>query len=113
MCGIFGYTGTKQAQDIVIRGLKHLEYRGYDSSGIAMQDDSNAILIEKSHGKIKNLEETLRNHPLRGTTAIGHTRWATHGVPTRENAHPHQDEADELAVVHNGIIENYYDLKKT
>ncbi len=113
MCGIFGYTGGRQAQDIVIRGLKHLEYRGYDSSGIAIQDEKQSISIEKSHGKIKNLEETLRLHPLRGTTAIGHTRWATHGVPTRENAHPHLDEADELAVVHNGIIENYYDLKKT
>ncbi len=113
MCGIFGYTGGRQAQDIVIQGLKHLEYRGYDSSGIAIQNEAQAIAIEKSHGKLKNLEEILKRHPLRGTTAIGHTRWATHGVPTRDNAHPHLDEADELAVVHNGIIENYYDLKKT
>ncbi len=113
MCGIFGYSGSRQAQDLVIQGLKHLEYRGYDSSGIAMQTAANAIQIEKTHGKIKNLEETLKNHPLSGTTAIGHTRWATHGVPTRENAHPHLNESDELAVVHNGIIENYYDLKQT
>src|SRR3989338_9169910 len=113
MCGIFGYSGNKEAQGLVIQGLKHLEYRGYDSSGIAMQTDAKGILIEKTHGKIKNLEETLKNHPLKGTTAIGHTRWATHGIPTRENAHPHLDEADELAVVHNGIIENYFDLKQT
>ena len=112
MCGIFGYTGNRQAQDLVIQGLKHLEYRGYDSSGIAMQEETHSITIEKTHGKIKNLEETLKKHPLSGTTAIGHTRWATHGVPTRENAHPHLDEADTLAVVHNGIIENYYELKK-
>ncbi len=113
MCGIFGYTGNKQAQKIVIQGLKHLEYRGYDSSGIAVQDQSLTISIEKSHGKIKNLEAALKSHPLSGTTAIGHTRWATHGVPSRENAHPHMDQAARLAVVHNGIIENYYDLKKT
>ena len=113
MCGIFGYSGNKQAQGLVLQGLKHLEYRGYDSSGIAIQTPAQSIHIEKTHGKIKNLEEALKKHPLVGTTAIGHTRWATHGVPTQENAHPHLDEADELAVVHNGIIENYFDLKKT
>ena len=113
MCGIFGYTGNRQAQGIVLQGLKHLEYRGYDSSGIAMQTDTLSIQIEKTHGKIKNLEETLKDHPLSGMTAIGHTRWATHGVPTRDNAHPHLDQADQFAVVHNGIIENYFDLKKS
>ncbi len=112
MCGIFGYSGNKQAQGLVIQGLKHLEYRGYDSSGIAMQTHSHKILIEKTHGKIKNLEATLKNNPLSGTTAIGHTRWATHGIPTPENAHPHLNESDELAVVHNGIIENYFELKQ-
>ena len=113
MCGIFGYSGNKEAQNIVLQGLKHLEYRGYDSSGIAIQTDANVIAIEKTHGKIRNLEETLKHHPLTGKTAIGHTRWATHGIPTRENAHPHLNESDELAVVHNGIIENHFDLKKT
>lgn len=113
MCGIFGYTGNKQAQALVIEGLKHLEYRGYDSSGIAIQCGPEEVRVEKTHGKIKNLEETLRKHPLKGQTAIGHTRWATHGIPSRENAHPHLDNDNTIAVVHNGIIENYFDLKKT
>jgi len=113
MCGIFGYTGKKEAQDIVIQGLKQLEYRGYDSSGIAVQDGLSAVSVEKTDGKIRNLEEILKKHPLEGRTAIGHTRWATHGMPSKENAHPHLDTEDEIAVVHNGIIENYFDLKKT
>ncbi len=113
MCGIFGYTGEKQAQRLILDGLKHLEYRGYDSSGVAIQNGHQAILVEKTHGKIKNLEELLRVHPLKGNTAIGHTRWATHGTPSRENAHPHLDGEDQIAVVHNGIIENYFDLKET
>ncbi|MEI8344673.1 MAG: glutamine--fructose-6-phosphate transaminase (isomerizing), partial [Candidatus Omnitrophota bacterium] len=112
MCGIFGYTGNKQAQSIVMTGLKRLEYRGYDSSGIAVEDGSNTISVEKTHGKIKNLEVLLKSHPLKGTTAIGHTRWATHGTPNQLNAHPHLDGRDSIAVVHNGIIENYYELKK-
>ena len=113
MCGIFGYTGKKEAQHLVIQGLKHLEYRGYDSSGIAIQNGFNAIAVEKTHGKIKNLEEILKKQPLKGTTAIGHTRWATHGTPSKENAHPHLDNQQQIAVVHNGIIENYFDLKET
>jgi len=113
MCGIFGYTGTKEAQGLVIQGLKHLEYRGYDSSGIAMQNGSNAIRVVKTEGKIHNLEEMLRSHPLKGTTAVGHTRWATHGTPSKKNAHPHLDNESQIAVVHNGIIENFFDLKKT
>ena len=113
MCGIFGYTGNKQAQALVIRGLKHLEYRGYDSSGIAMQNGQNVIHVIKTHGKIKNLEEILKKQPLKGTTAVGHTRWATHGTPSQENAHPHLDNDNQIAVVHNGIIENYFDLRKT
>ena len=113
MCGIFGYTGSKDAQNLVIQGLKQLEYRGYDSSGVAVQDGLHGIQVQKTHGKIKNLEELLKAHPLKGKTAIGHTRWATHGIPSKENAHPHLDGSDEIAVVHNGIIENHYDLKET
>ena len=113
MCGIFGYTGDKQAQALVIQGLKHLEYRGYDSSGIAMQNGQNTIHVVKTHGKIRNLEEILKKQPLKGTTAVGHTRWATHGTPSEENAHPHLDNENQIAVVHNGIIENYFDLRKT
>lgn len=113
MCGIFGYTGNREAQDLVIQGLKRLEYRGYDSSGIAIQGAEHDISVEKTNGKIKNLEELLVRHPLKGHTAIGHTRWATHGAPSRENAHPHTDHHDAIAVVHNGIIENFFDLKKT
>ncbi len=112
MCGIFGYTGNKEAQGLVIQGLKHLEYRGYDSSGIAMQNGSRAIRVVKTDGKIRNLEALLKKQPLNGRTAVGHTRWATHGTPTPQNAHPHLDEGSQIAVVHNGIIENYFDLKK-
>ena len=113
MCGIFGYTGNKEAQGLVLQGLKRLEYRGYDSSGLAIQNGLSRISVEKSDGKIKKLEEILKTHPLKGHTAIGHTRWATHGVPSRENAHPHLDNESQIAVVHNGIIENFFDLKKT
>jgi glucosamine--fructose-6-phosphate aminotransferase (isomerizing) len=113
MCGIFGYTGKQQAQGLVIQGLKHLEYRGYDSSGVAVQNGDARISVEKTDGKIKKLEEVLSRHPLKGTTAIGHTRWATHGIPNKENAHPHVDNESQIAVVHNGIIENHFDLKKT
>lgn len=113
MCGIFGYTGQKEAQGIILKGLKHLEYRGYDSSGLAIQNGLNHVVVEKTHGKIKNLEEILKSHPLKGHTAIGHTRWATHGTPSKENAHPHLDVLNQIAVVHNGIIENFFDLKKT
>ncbi len=113
MCGIFGYTGNKEAQGLVIQGLKRLEYRGYDSSGIAMQNGSRDIHVVKTDGKIKNLENLLQQHPLAGHTAVGHTRWATHGTPTPQNAHPHLDKDSQIAVVHNGIIENYFDLKRS
>jgi glutamine---fructose-6-phosphate transaminase (isomerizing) len=113
MCGIFGYTGGKEAQSLVIQGLKHLEYRGYDSSGIAMQNGGSKLHVVKTHGKIRNLEAILKKQPLHGSTAVGHTRWATHGTPSELNAHPHMDNAHQIAVVHNGIIENYFDLKKT
>ncbi len=112
MCGIFGYTGQKEAQTLIIEGLKHLEYRGYDSSGVAIQNGLNSIAFEKTRGKIKNLEDVLKSHPLNGHTAIGHTRWATHGTPNQLNAHPHLDNKNQIAVVHNGIIENYADLKE-
>ncbi|MGH7198288.1 MAG: glutamine--fructose-6-phosphate transaminase (isomerizing) [Candidatus Omnitrophota bacterium] len=113
MCGIFGYTGQKEAQDLIIEGLKLLEYRGYDSSGLAVQNGDHTLVFEKTHGKIRKLEEILKTHPLHGHTAIGHTRWATHGMPSKENAHPHLDGEGRIAVVHNGIIENYFDLKET
>ncbi len=113
MCGIFGYTGAKEAQGVVIQGLKHLEYRGYDSSGIAMQNGASVIRVVKTEGKIRNLEEILKSQPLKGKTAVGHTRWATHGTPSKKNAHPHLDNESQIAVVHNGIIENFFDLKKT
>ncbi len=112
MCGIFGYTGDKEAQDLILKGLKRLEYRGYDSSGIAMQNGQSVIRVQKTYGKIKNLEELLKAHPLKGSTAVGHTRWATHGAPSKENAHPHLSHENEIAVVHNGIIENYSELKE-
>lgn len=112
MCGIFGYTGPKEAQNLIIQGLKHLEYRGYDSSGLAVQNGAKAISVQKTFGKIKNLEELLKKKPMYGQTAIGHTRWATHGSPSRENAHPHLDNQDKIAVVHNGIIENFFELRE-
>ena len=113
MCGIFGYTGNKQAQGLVIHGLKQLEYRGYDSSGIAMQNSLNTLHVVKTQGKIRNLEEMLKLHPLKGQTAVGHTRWATHGIPSEVNAHPHLDNRNQIAVVHNGIIENNFELRKS
>ncbi|NYE58722.1 glutamine--fructose-6-phosphate transaminase (isomerizing) [Carboxydothermus ferrireducens] len=111
MCGIVGYIGPKPAAPILISGLKKLEYRGYDSAGIAVIEDSH-IKITKSVGKIANLEEKLAGVILNATTGIGHTRWATHGKPSDENAHPHLDCTGKFAVVHNGIIENYLDLKE-
>ncbi|MFA5311482.1 MAG: glutamine--fructose-6-phosphate transaminase (isomerizing) [Candidatus Omnitrophota bacterium] len=112
MCGIIGYIGVKPAQSILLSGLKRLEYRGYDSSGMALiSPKKQAISIKKSPGKIKALEKILKVNPLSGNTGIAHTRWATHGVPNQVNAHPHQDCAGEIAIVHNGIIENYETLK--
>ncbi|MFA5144861.1 MAG: glutamine--fructose-6-phosphate transaminase (isomerizing) [Candidatus Omnitrophota bacterium] len=113
MCGIIGYVGERQAQPILLSGLKRLEYRGYDSSGIALiLSQKNTISIRKSQGKISILENLLHKKPMSGFTGIAHTRWATHGAPNRINAHPHSDCKDEIAVVHNGIIENYTQLKK-
>jgi len=112
MCGIVGYIGAKEAQPILLAGLKRLEYRGYDSSGIALiLPHKKNIGIRKSPGKISGLERLLKNKPLEGVVGIAHTRWATHGAPTQANAHPHQDCTGQIAVVHNGIIENYEALK--
>ncbi len=109
MCGIVGYLGGKEAMPILLDGLKRLEYRGYDSAGMAVMGN-NGLDIRRSVGKLKELEQQLQTAPLHGTVGIGHTRWATHGRPTEVNAHPHQ--VGHIAVVHNGIIENYLELKK-
>ena len=110
MCGIVGYTGTKQAYPIVIKGLKRLEYRGYDSAGIALQQN-NTVTIYKKKGKVSDLEESIGTANVMGTTSIGHTRWATHGEPNDRNAHPHYSSSGKIAMIHNGIIENYLQLK--
>ena len=112
MCGIIGYIGNKEAQPILLSGLKRLEYRGYDSCGMVTYLGSKpALSIRKLPGKIKSLEALLKKRPLAGTVGIGHCRWATHGAPNQANAHPHLDCGADIAVVHNGIIENYLQLK--
>ncbi|MFL6231368.1 MAG: glutamine--fructose-6-phosphate transaminase (isomerizing), partial [Pyrinomonadaceae bacterium] len=112
MCGIVGYVGNKQVVPVIIDGLRKLEYRGYDSAGIAVVDEGHHLDIRRAEGKLRNLEEAIRLKPLDGTYGIGHTRWATHGRPTEENAHPHRDCTGRVVVVHNGIIENYVQLKE-
>src|SRR5881396_2407556 len=112
MCGIVGYVGDKQVVGVILDGLKKLEYRGYDSAGIAVVDEKGVLTIRRAEGKLRNLEEAIRLRPLDGTYGIGHTRWATHGRPTEENAHPHRDCSGRVVVVHNGIIENYVSLKR-
>ena len=112
MCGIVGYVGNKQVVPLIIDGLRKLEYRGYDSAGIAVVDENCALSLRRAEGKLRNLEETIRLNPLDGNYGIGHTRWATHGRPTEENAHPHRDQSGKVVVVHNGIIENYMQLKE-
>src|SRR4051812_41881753 len=112
MCGIVGYVGKKQVVPVIIEGLRKLEYRGYDSAGIAVSGDGDGLQIRRAEGKLRNLEEVLREKPLAGTYGIGHTRWATHGRPTEENAHPHRDCTGRIVVVHNGIVENYLALKR-
>ena len=111
MCGIVGYIGKKQAFPIIINGLKRLEYRGYDSAGVALLSDTNALNIYKKKGKVVNLEEVASGNDVSGNIGIGHTRWATHGEANDVNAHPHFNATEDLAVIHNGIIENYYSLK--
>ncbi|MEW5806198.1 MAG: glutamine--fructose-6-phosphate transaminase (isomerizing) [Acidobacteriota bacterium] len=111
MCGIVGYVGKKQVADILMDGLKRLEYRGYDSAGIAVVENG-VMNVRRSLGKIRLLEELLIKKPIKGDFGVGHTRWATHGKPSEENAHPHRDCTGKLVVVHNGIIENYLELKQ-
>jgi glutamine---fructose-6-phosphate transaminase (isomerizing) len=110
MCGIIGYIGNKDVVPVLIDGLRRLEYRGYDSAGIAVVNDGQ-LELRRSAGKLRNLEEAIRLHPVKGVFGIGHTRWATHGRPTEENAHPHRDCNNRIVIVHNGIIENYLELK--
>ena len=112
MCGIVGYIGAKRVVPLILDGLKRLEYRGYDSAGIAVINPSGKMEVRRAPGKLGNLEESIRNLPFDGVYGIGHTRWATHGRPTEENAHPHRDCTGEIVVVHNGIIENYLELKQ-
>ena len=112
MCGIVGYVGNKRVVPVIIDGLRRLEYRGYDSAGIAVAGNGDGLQVRRAEGKLRNLEEVIRLKPLDGTYGIGHTRWATHGRPTEENAHPHRDCTGKIVVVHNGIIENYLQLKK-
>jgi len=111
MCGIVGYIGQHKAVPIILEGLKRLEYRGYDSAGLAVYCDGD-LEVRRAKGKLRNLEEAIRMNPVEGTFGIGHTRWATHGRPTEENAHPHRDCRGDVVVVHNGIVENYLPLKQ-
>jgi glucosamine--fructose-6-phosphate aminotransferase (isomerizing) len=111
MCGIVGYIGPQSVVPVIIEGLRRLEYRGYDSAGIAVAGGSAGLELRRAPGKLRNLETVIADSPLNGSFGIGHTRWATHGRPTEENAHPHRDGSGTLVVVHNGIVENYLSLK--
>jgi glucosamine--fructose-6-phosphate aminotransferase (isomerizing) len=111
MCGILGYVGNKDASRILVDGLRKLEYRGYDSSGVAVVCN-NHLDVRRSVGKLAALERVLKKKPVEGSIGVGHTRWATHGAPSEGNAHPHTDSTGQIVVVHNGIIENYLQLKK-
>ncbi len=112
MCGIVGYIGSRRAVPIILDGLRRLEYRGYDSAGLAVLSEGNGLVVRRASGKLRNLEDAVRINPVDGSYGIGHTRWATHGRPTEENAHPHRDCKGQIVVVHNGIIENYIALKR-
>ena len=109
MCGIVAYVGHRQAQEVIIKGLKRLEYRGYDSTGIALMN--NGLNVYKKKGKVSELEAFIKGQDLNSNIGMGHTRWATHGEPNDENAHPHYSSTKKLAIIHNGIIENYNSLK--
>src|SRR5271170_7941943 len=111
MCGIVGYIGPQPVVPVIIEGLRRLEYRGYDSAGIAVAGGPEGLALRRAPGKLRNLETVIAESPLEGSFGIGHTRWATHGRPTEENAHPHRDGSGTLVVVHNGIVENYLALK--
>ncbi|HMP92607.1 MAG TPA: class II glutamine amidotransferase, partial [Phnomibacter sp.] len=110
MCGIVGYIGPRQAYPIVLKGLKRLEYRGYDSSGVALLN--HGLKVYKKKGRVAELEEALAGQDVNAHIGIGHTRWATHGEPSDRNAHPHQSASGQLAMIHNGIIENYAQIKE-
>src|SRR5579864_4377518 len=112
MCGIVGYIGPRKAVPIILDGLKRLEYRGYDSAGLAVLEEGDCLSVRRASGKLRNLEDVLKLSPVEGNYGIGHTRWATHGRPTEENAHPHRDCHGDIVVVHNGIVENYLTLKR-
>ena len=113
MCGIVGYIGPKPVVPVIMEGLARLEYRGYDSAGIAVAGGPAGLQLRRAPGKLRNLDAILQTDPVQGTFGIGHTRWATHGRPTEENAHPHRDGTGTLVVVHNGIVENYLELKRS
>jgi glucosamine--fructose-6-phosphate aminotransferase (isomerizing) len=112
MCGIVGYVGKRNAEEVIIEGLSKLEYRGYDSAGIAIRQDKDTIAFAKKKGRLGILEDYLKEHPILGQVGIGHTRWATHGEPSDVNSHPHLNGKETIAVVHNGIIENYMEIKE-
>src|SRR6202022_2187599 len=112
MCGIVGYIGNRKAVPIILDGLRRLEYRGYDSAGIAVVGGDGVLVMRRASGKLRNLADAIRMNSMEGAYGIGHTRWATHGRPTEENAHPHRDCTGEIVVVHNGIVENYLALKQ-
>ena len=111
MCGIVGYIGTQQACPILLKGLHRLEYRGYDSAGVSMINNSGELNVFKAKGKVADLEAFLADKDISGTIGIAHTRWATHGIPCQVNAHPHFSSSGALSLIHNGIIENYASLK--
>ena len=111
MCGIIGYVGSEDAAPILLEGLRRLEYRGYDSSGLAVMNGSKSLQLRKRSGRLQNLRDLVADNPAKGGCGISHTRWATHGEPTDDNAHPHTDRSGRLAIVHNGVIENYQSLR--
>src|SRR6476469_7618391 len=111
MCGIVGYIGPKPVVPVLLDGLRRLEYRGYDSAGVSVVENG-AVVGRLSAGKLFNIENAIHGKPLSGVYGLGHTRWATHGRPTEENAHPHRDGSGRIVVVHNGIIENYLEIKR-
>nr|MBP9970269.1 glutamine--fructose-6-phosphate transaminase (isomerizing) [Paludibacteraceae bacterium] len=112
MCGIVGYIGKQDAYPILIKGLHRLEYRGYDSAGVALINEAGSLNVYKSKGKVSDLEQSATSKDISGTIGVAHTRWATHGEPNNENAHPHYSQSESLALIHNGIIENYMVIKK-
>src|SRR5687767_2907308 len=112
MCGIVGYVGPRQATDFLLEGLRRLEYRGYDSAGVAVMDEHRQFTTRKTVGRIATLAESLASAPVKGHTGIGHTRWATHGAATETNAHPHLGGERVLALAHNGVVENFQSLKE-